>query len=78
MKTTIVMLGIALCMGLASCGSENRDNTTEDTNTMDSSMMDTSMNENLDTTGISDTAGVDSMYRNSPARSDTKSGHSGQ
>lgn len=67
------MLGVTLCISLASCGSENRDNAMDDTGMVDTSMMDTS---GIDTSGVADTAGVDTMYRNSPASSDNKSGNS--
>lgn len=70
MKSIITLLALALCMGLYSCSSENKDRSTgDDTNMMDTSMMDTSMNDTLDTSGVADTAGVDTMYRNSPATS---------
>jgi len=77
MKPIIIIVALALGVTVSSCGSGNRDNQMEDTTSIDTSMMDTSMN-NLDTTGVADTAGVDTMYRNSPARSDTKSGNSKQ
>ncbi len=69
------MLGVTLCISLASCGSENRDNAMDDTGMVDTSMVDTAMNDNIDTTGVADTAGVDTMYRNSPAKSDNKPGN---
>lgn len=65
MKSIITLLALALCMGLYSCNSENKDRSTGD----DTNMMDTSMNDTIDTSGVADTAGVDTMYRNSPATS---------
>lgn len=64
MKSIITLLALALCMGLYSCSSENKDRSAGDTD-----MMDTSMNDTIDTSGVADTAGVDTMYRNSPATS---------
>lgn len=64
MKSITIIFAIILCAGAISCSSERRDNAMDDT-----SIMDTSMNDSIDTTGVADTAGVDTMYRNSPAKS---------
>ena len=65
MKKLIFSACIAgMCLATA-CGSNNQN----ERDTMDSMDYDTSFMD-VDTTGVADTAGRDSMYRNSPARSD--------
>ncbi len=64
MKKIFWIFGVAILFTASSCGSNNTQNEENDSLGMDTGYMD------MDTTGVADTAGMDSMYRDSPARSD--------
>ncbi len=64
MKRTIIIGAIALGLFAVGCSSENKREQMSDSSGPDTSFTD------MDTTGVADTAGRDTMYRNSPATSD--------